>query len=259
MTLVFVSRDQWGARPPTKTQVKQGMVDNFFLHHAVSADLGDEKKEVRGIQKLHQDDGSSDIDYGFLMGRTGTIYEGRGWGIQDGATATGFQRDPDGNFYGREVTLCLLGNFEVAQLSDELVDRIREFIAFAVEQGRLKEDPVIRGHRDVRATACPGQHAYDRLDDIRVPWEGEEDVPLTPEECSALAYIFGMKERIRHETDNSVHRPTEYVGSDGLGHVGAAQAGWDDKDAELGRRSRRGGRTEDPEVTDTPVPAGPGG
>jgi N-acetylmuramoyl-L-alanine amidase len=180
----IVSRKEWGAKKPTKPFLKQDIVLDFFLHHAVSADVGDEKKEMRTIQAQHQAAGSRDIDYGFALGRTGTFYEGRGWFIQDGATATGFGEKPTGNFYGREVTLCLLGNYENLKLDDAQKDRIREFIAMAIDLGALKKNPTIRGHRDVRATACPGQHAYDRLPDIRVPWEEDE---LTDKEKDQLA------------------------------------------------------------------------
>jgi hypothetical protein len=152
----------------------------------VSADVGDEKAEMRTIQAQHQAAGSRDIDYGFCLGRTGIFYEGRGWGIQDGATATGFGKEPDGNYYGREVTLCLLGNYELLTLSDAQVDRIREFIALAVDLEWLHVNPMIRGHRDVRATACPGQHAYDRLDDIKVPWK-EDDLSAEDVEAGIKA------------------------------------------------------------------------
>lgn len=183
MSITIVSRKDWGAKPPAKPFLQQGTVSDFFLHHSVSADIGDEKAEVRAIQAQHQAAGSRDIDYGFLYGRTRKFYEGRGWGIQDGATATGQGAIPDGNYYGREVTLCLLGNYEVLALSDEQVDDIREFIAMAVDLQYLHANPMIRGHRDVRATACPGQHAYDRLGDIKVPWTEKEDLawllPLT--------------------------------------------------------------------------------
>lgn len=178
MSITIVSRKEWQAKPPTKPFIKQGTVSEFFLHHSVSADLGDEKAEMRSIQALHQAAGARDIDYGFCLGRKGTFYEGRGWGNQDGATATGQYKIPDGNYYGREVTLCLLGNYENLILGDAQVDRIREFIALAVDLEYLHVNPRIRGHRDVRATACPGQHAYDRLKDIRVPWEKEDDVKI---------------------------------------------------------------------------------
>lgn len=171
----IVTRQEVGYAPPTKPFVAQGIVANFFLHHSVTPDIGDELEELRRIDRDHKADGSRAIDYGFAMGRDWTIYEGRGWFVADGATATGWGPVPDGNYYGREVTLVLLGNYQDRLLSDKGVDRIREFIAMAVDLGALTKTHTTRGHRDVRATACPGDHAYDRLDDIRVPWVGEEE------------------------------------------------------------------------------------
>jgi N-acetylmuramoyl-L-alanine amidase len=226
----IVSRAEWKAAPPTKPFLSQGIVDNFFLHHSVTPDIGNEKEEMRRIDLSHKASGARAIDYGFCLGRTGTFYEGRGWFVQDGATATGFGAEPDGNYYGREVTVCLLGNYENLKLSDEIKDLLREFIAMAVDLKALKKNPVIRGHRDVRATACPGQNAYDRLDDIKVPWE-EDDMALNDKELSALAYTFGQKERAGGDV-----RPTKYESSDGKSRVKAAQAGWDDKDAEMAAR-----------------------
>lgn len=174
MSIDIVSRKEWGAKTPpdpSRPFVAQGMVANFFLHHTVTvAPGGDEKAEMRSIEAAHMADGSRAIDYGFCLGRTGIFYEGRGWGVQDGATATGFGAIPDGNYYGREVTVALLGNYETLPMTDALVDKLREFIALAVTMGFLTKMHAIRGHRDVRATACPGKNAYARLDEIKVPW-----------------------------------------------------------------------------------------
>lgn len=176
----IVTRAQWGAKPPTRPHTIRGSVGLVFIHHTVTADIGDEAEEVRRIQAQHQADGSSDIDYGFLMGRTGTIFEGRGWGVTDGATGQDVDPSKPFDYYmSRELTMAFLGNYETLVPTPAQLDACREWIA---ESPDLTVGLVIRGHRDVRATACPGDHLYDDLDIIRVPWEDNMGDPNVEEE-----------------------------------------------------------------------------
>jgi len=82
------SRIQWGARnphgrlpilePPAKCR---GWAVHWNGPPMKTDDIDSEMRKVRGIQDFHMNTKRwSDIAYSFLIGQTGTIYEGRGWG-----------------------------------------------------------------------------------------------------------------------------------------------------------------------------------
>lgn len=189
MNIEIVKREKWGAVPVTKPghPVHMGPVSQVYIHHSVSADNGDEHAELRLIQRLHMDDDSSDIDYSWLIGRDADVYQGRGWGVEDGATGTGPGEEPDGSMGGVSYSICCLGNYDLKQPTTEMIDAIRQVISLGIEGGfitdKVFEPGAIRGHREVRATSCPGDHVFEQLDAIRVPWE-EEGMPyLFNEDC----------------------------------------------------------------------------
>jgi hypothetical protein len=190
VSLKIVTREQWGAKPVTKPghPVSMGPVSMVFIHHSDSSDSEGEEAEVRRIQSLHMAGGvSSDIDYSWLVGRAADVYEGRGWGVEEGGTGTGPGEKPDGNMGGVSYSICCLGNYTQKKPTTEMIDAIRELIHEGVERGSITKkvyDPDnIRGHRDVRATNCPGDNLFDQLDAIRVPWEGEEMPYLFNDDC----------------------------------------------------------------------------
>src|SRR5262245_25621775 len=111
MSLDIISRKEWRAKQVTKPghPVPMGPVSKVFIHHSDSADNGDEKAEVREIQREHMhDDDASDIEYSWLIGRTAKVYEGRGWDVEEGGTATGQGEKPSGSMGGVSYSICCL-------------------------------------------------------------------------------------------------------------------------------------------------------
>ena len=109
----FVTREEWGARPPDGLYYMGDLVQYLFIHHSAGNDCYDKEtcmQEIRNIQNYHMDsNGWPDIGYrcgllqiltqkvyhtitpfiSFLIGGDGLIYEGRGWN-QIGAHTYGF-------------------------------------------------------------------------------------------------------------------------------------------------------------------------
>lgn len=81
-------------------------------------------------------------------------------------------------------------------------------------------------------------------DDLIAYAGGEDDMALNTKELGALAYIYGQKERVKDDKPPA-DRPTDYEGSDGGNYLAAAQAGYDDKDAEIAARGTGGGAVPD--------------
>ena len=142
----IITRAEWGARPRegTATYVAPGERRYFVVHHS----NGPVTQTVRAIQDWCMDGrGFADIDYNFLVrGSTGQIYEGRGWDVR-GAHTVGY------NTTG--VGVCIIGS---DQCSDAAKLAVRWL--YAQYNKRCGRTLAIRGHRDLDATACPGDRNY---------------------------------------------------------------------------------------------------
>ena len=135
---------------------------------------------VRGIEVYHvQGNGWNDIGYNFLVDRFGTIYEGRGGGIDQnviGAHAQGFNAGT--------VGVALVGNFSAAtptqaqqaalvrllawRLDVAHIDPLSKVLYtsggnFKFHAGKLVTLRAVSGHRDTGPSECPGSVAYALL------------------------------------------------------------------------------------------------
>jgi N-acetylmuramoyl-L-alanine amidase/FlgD Ig-like domain len=135
---------------------------------------------VRGIELYHVvGNGWNDIGYNFLVDRFGTVYEGRGGGIDQnvvGAHAQGFNVGT--------VGVALIGNFESATPTAAQQNALVRLLAWRLDvahvdpesrvlytsggnykfhAGRVVTLRAISGHRDTGPTECPGARAYALL------------------------------------------------------------------------------------------------
>ena len=182
-------RHRWGADeslrdgPPVyNTAMKQA-----HIHHTAGTNdytRSDVPANIRGMYWYHtQSLGWSDIGYNFLVDRFGRIWTGRAGGPRRnvrGAHTLGFNHQSFG--------IAALGNFEERGPSSRLVRGISRLAAWKLDRagrrpaGRIGSTsrgshtypkgtkvvlPVIDGHRDTGATACPGEVLYERLPRIR--------------------------------------------------------------------------------------------
>ena len=149
----FVPRSEWGARPPKNTPTPlPGASTGIALHHEGDGldPPTDCYAKMRSTQRYHMDSkGWNDIAYSWGVG-CGLIFEGRGWGIQDGAdTGAGKLMH----------SVVWLGDSSVATPSDE--DLIA--INIVLEEQANHGAPTIVGHRDINSTDCPGDALYSWL------------------------------------------------------------------------------------------------
>lgn len=164
----FISRAQWGARPSRGSTGRISRpVDRMFIHHTVTPVTGDDAKDVRTVQSVAFGRGFSDISYTFLVPPSGDVYEGRGWG-KVGAHTAGFNSS--------SYAISFIGNYENMDLNDKQVQAAQWIIAEGKRLGFLNKSVKVFGHRDVKATACPGRKAYARLGDIRSVGSPAKDV-----------------------------------------------------------------------------------
>lgn len=153
----IISRAEWGAPPVIAGRM--GAVKRMFLHHTATGNSGDERADMRRIRQIGLNRGFADISYSFIVFPSGNIYEGRGWG-RVGAHTSGFN--------STSYAISLAGNYETQPMTDAQVNACQWIIAEGTRRGYLaRAGLALFGHRDVRATACPGRNAYARLDAIR--------------------------------------------------------------------------------------------
>lgn len=161
------SRKSWVATNPKETPIRiGGAVSLTYIHHTgdsihEDAPPDEEKQRMRDIQHYHQSyKGWNDIAYSFVIFPSGRVYEGRGWGIV-GAHTEGQNSVSHG--------ICFVGNFETEQPTMAAIDAGRRLIHRGKERAFIRSRGFVRGHRDApgAATACPGDHLYEKLSRIR--------------------------------------------------------------------------------------------
>jgi len=188
-----VTRAQWGADESLrKGSPLYAPVTKLIVHHTATQNLDpDPAGTMRAIYAFHtQVRGWDDIGYNFLLDAQGRVYEGR-WarGYEPGEIPTGedLQRrgvvgaHAEGTNTG-SAGIALLGDFSTVPPTSAAMAGLESWLAW--KAARHEIDPVgaslykaadgttsrfanIAGHRDVRATDCPGGLLYAALPALR--------------------------------------------------------------------------------------------
>ncbi|HUQ40254.1 MAG TPA: peptidoglycan recognition protein [Acidimicrobiales bacterium] len=180
-------RDTWLARPPRTAPTIADGVKVAFVHHTVGNNTyasDDVPSLLRGMQAFHMDaNGWDDIGYNLLVDRFGRVWEGRDGGVDQavvGAQVEGLNTGSTG--------VAVLGDFTSTDPSPHAIEAVGRLLAWKLPAhgtdpagrstlvskgndryptGTPVELANISGHRDGKATGCPGQRLYDRLGTIR--------------------------------------------------------------------------------------------
>jgi len=156
----IISREGWGARPPSGTPTKlPSQVGTAVIHHGGTATYCTTQAEcasiIRAYQNYHMDtNGWDDIGYNFLVGEDGNIYEGRGWNNQ-GAHVT--------NWNSKSIGICIIGDFTSRAPNAAALNAAKALIQCGVELGRFPSAYQLVGHRQVGSTDCPGNSLYSNI------------------------------------------------------------------------------------------------
>ena len=184
------SRTSWGAdeslvqNPPEYSET----IKAVFVHHTAGTNTyscAESPSIIKSIFLYHvRSNGWNDIGYNFLVDKCGTIFEGRGGGVDRpvlGAHTYGFNTDATG--------VSVLGTHTTTAPGQAAQDSVAKIAAWKL--GLHGGDPTgtttlteratdgkypygtnvtfntISGHRDGFATECPGDLLYAKLGDIR--------------------------------------------------------------------------------------------
>ena len=199
-TPTIISRAQWGADESLRNGFA-GYSDTIkvgFIHHSASSnsysDVAGAAAQIRAIYAYDTNGlGWSDIAYNFLVDKFGNTYEGRAGGetlAVIGAHTAGFNRESFAvAALGCFDTTCSGGGLRPPAAMVTSISRVMAWklgLFYRDPNGRgtlvsaglgesninypagtLVTTPTISGHRDVNATACPGNLLYPMLPSIR--------------------------------------------------------------------------------------------
>lgn len=183
----IVSRASWGADESIRRFTpREWNRANFAIIHHTAGNNDYAQDEVPGIlQSIYAFHvlrrGWDDIAYNFLVDKYGTVWEGRAGGVTRpviGGHASGFN--------GGSIGISAIGNFQATEPTPELVDGIRDVLAWKLDHHHLDPHgttdeiagggssnrfspgerltlPNIIGHRHTNSTSCPGDKLYEHV------------------------------------------------------------------------------------------------
>lgn len=152
----LLCRSAWGARP-ARPGGRKHTIARMTLHHSGIV-LGDNRNAVQRLQehqRYHQEDlGWIDIAYHVGIDRGGRIFELRATELA-GDTATEY--DPTGHF----LVMCE-GDYNQETVSEAQLHSLAVVFAWSAQKFQIKTETLL-GHRDLAATACPGENLYAHI------------------------------------------------------------------------------------------------
>lgn len=152
-----------------------------FIHHSVTAVTADPYLDMRAVEQVGLTR-FKQFSYSYCIHpRDGEILEGAG--LRRGAHTAARNSTAFG--------ICWIGDYTTRVPKVQQLDATRWLIDHLTREGHLIPGADVWGHRDVYATACPGQKLYDFLPVIRHPWE--PTVPDDPNVHPAQAPIVAFE------------------------------------------------------------------
>lgn len=129
----------------------------IVIHH--TGNPTDDDLSAEQLHRSHLNLGWAGVGYHFIVRKDGSIELGRPVECV-GAHAEGF------NYCSIGVRVC--GNFNLAEPTEAQLNALPMLLADICEAyGLIASDSIVMGHRDLMATACPGDNLYKHLDEIR--------------------------------------------------------------------------------------------
>lgn len=171
------SRASWGAR--YRDGVGSRPVGHLekYLHHSVtrhlpeSASIAQERVECRTVERIGQQRFGAGISYTFLVFPSGRIHQGASVGrisYHSGGAPDGKPRNTLG------VGICLIGNYQANKPTAAQLSALVWLLQEGVRRGWWNDPAITEGHRDFKATSCPGQYAYAQIGNVNKRGRGDK-------------------------------------------------------------------------------------
>ena len=154
----IIRRAAWGAEPLKPNHDPMARISKITLHHTAEiagmatrtdADL------VKGVQDFHRNQrGWADIGYHWVIGQDANVYEGRALDVQGAHAGAGHN--------GENLGISVIGDFRQGLPTQTVLRTVDLFLRAQMRRYEIGADAVF-GHRDFKATACPGDALYGWL------------------------------------------------------------------------------------------------
>ncbi|MER5213710.1 LysM peptidoglycan-binding domain-containing protein [Streptomyces sp. NPDC002838] len=157
MQLITRKQLGWPASAAPLQATTKGVKVHYTGGHVPTAVLKDHSlcialwRDIREAHLANVHENYSDVAYNYAACGHGYVLEGRGIGKRTGANGNQVLNR------AHYAVLGLIGSSGVIEPTDELLNAIRDAIEHLQEHGAGEE---IKGHRDGKATACPGGPLY---------------------------------------------------------------------------------------------------
>lgn len=225
-TVIYLPRSFWTDVEPGGHSLPHEQINDMIVHHTVmlmqdydhdgylQGDLDDIKRYMIRLSEVRPDlywEGRPEVPYSFVhfLGqdeRHGIVVEGRGWD-RTGAHTANFNSKVYGCAFAGDSTfqaptIGLLATFRF----------IGGLLPRPLEAGR------VRGHRDTKATACPGELLYAALPSLQPPFVIETMADQKESDVVKLDFVKRKNEdprcylRIRAGGDGPEYKQRIYGG-----------------------------------------------
>jgi len=174
----ILPRSAWGAAPPKspgRPWAPGGPVDLVVHWVGGNGTIGiqshtDCPARIKAVQSYEMSQEYSDIAYNLVCCPHGTVYEGRGLGVQGAANG------PSTN--ATKPSVCLLLNTQ-----DPMTPEMQ---ASVLELNRTITPGTILAHREVNTTVCPGPQVYGWILDTRTQPQPQPPTPVEDDDMPRL-------------------------------------------------------------------------
>lgn len=160
----IVSRAEWGAQYRNGFGVAPVPFRELWLHHSVTA-ARNGADIIRELEQIGQNRFGGGISYTWPITPDGTVYEGHS--VDRQGSHTGGRND-----IARAI--CFVGNYESDRPTDAQLRSAASLVRYVHSRGWYGHLGLTGGHRDIKATACPGRYAYAAIPAINALAQVEE-------------------------------------------------------------------------------------
>lgn len=131
--------------------------DMIVIHHTGNPE--DDDLSAEEIHESHLAQGWAGIGYHFVIRKDGTIEQGR---PMDAIGAHAYGEN------SHTVGIHVCGNFDLVSPTQAQVESLSYLVGWVAEYYGITPDYMhVVGHRDLMATACPGENLYNLLQTVR--------------------------------------------------------------------------------------------
>jgi hypothetical protein len=154
------SREDWQADPRPNSNRPMSGWDKTYLHHTVGStpdSFSGECQEMRSIERIHKNNGWPTVGYTVIVARSGRAFRGFETTQNEWLNTRGVHTYNQNHI---SLAISLMGNYNNLHITPAQDRAIKDLYAmFKAVKGNV----AMAGHRDVYATACPGNNAYNRI------------------------------------------------------------------------------------------------